>query len=533
MSRRRIFTLLGGGVLLTGIVVAGIVLSRGERTTEVRIEEVARRDLVSTVLASGQISPKRAVDISSDITARIIQLPVEEGQYVERDQLLVRLQPDDFEANVARAQANLSTARANALQARVNRDATERQLERFQELAAQDPPLVSQQQVEDAQQAYDVAVATAQAQEFQVRQQEAALRETQSQLAKTVIRAPMAGQITRLEVEEGEFAIASTFSRETGLLMTVSDLSVIQVEVRVDETDVVRLSLGDSTDIEIDAFPDTSFAGRVTRISQSARQAAGQPTGEDRAVDYDVEITLDNPPPDVRPDLSATAQIVTDTRFNALSVPIIALTQREHRALASETVRVRPDTGLVDTEGVFVVQNGAAQFRPVAVGIAGEEHFEVVSGLSEGDSIVAGPYQVVRGLTDSTLVRPMAQPGGEAQRNARGTVATAQAETPPAADGPDDGPAAMEPAEAVAASTDDTSRPTRRYAVQVAAVRTESAAHDLMTRLRDAGYEPTMVHDAQLYKVRIGDFETRGESQELANELRETVGGSPFVVERT
>jgi cell division septation protein DedD len=349
----------------------------------------------------------------------------------------------------------------------------------------------------------------------------------------------MAGLITRLAVEEGETATPSTFSRDLGLLMTVSDLSVIQVDVRVDETDVVRLSLGDSADIEIDAFPDTSFAGRVTRISQSARQAAGQATGEDRAVDYDVEITLDNPPPDIRPDLSATARMVTETRANALSIPIIALTQREHRRLPTESAPSRRDTGLVDTEGVFVIQGGRAQFRPVSVGITGEEHFEVIAGLTEGDSIVAGPYQVVRDLTDSALVRPIEPPPGERAGNDRGAVAAAQAETPPPSANADNGGAgqtdtALQPAEAAGSEEDAAGTQVPRHAVQVAAVRTENAADEVVSRLRNAGYEPTVLQDADgLYKIRVGDFVTRSEAQDLANELRAAVGGTPFVVNRS
>jgi HlyD family secretion protein len=212
----------------------------------------------------------------------------------------------------------------------------------------------------------------------------------------------MSGQVTRLAVEEGEVAVPGTFSRETGLLMTVSDLSVIQVNVRVDETDVVRLHVGDSTEIEIDAYPDTAFTGRVTRIAQSAVRTAAAGAAGDQAVDYDVEITLDDPPSDIRPDLSATAKIVTATRDSSLSIPIIALTVREHTPISTETAP--RDTTATETEGVFVVINGLAEFRPVTVGIAGEEHFEVLDGLAAGDTIVAGPYQTIRDLRDSTAV---------------------------------------------------------------------------------------------------------------------------------
>ncbi|HWP37639.1 MAG TPA: efflux RND transporter periplasmic adaptor subunit [Gemmatimonadales bacterium] len=417
MSRRNKF-LLTGGVLavLVGAVVVGTA-ARGDRGVEVRLEAVSRRSLVATVTASGRITPKSAVDISADITGRIVSLPVKEGDRVRKGDLLVRIDPSQYEAAVARAQAFLSSAEASALQARANRDQAKRALDRAQALRRTDPNLVSDEQLEQAQTAFEVAEALAVSAEHQVEQARAGLREARDQLAKTVLRSPLDGQVTRVAVEEGEVAVPGTFSRETGLLVTVSDLSVILVKVQVDETDVVRLHLGDSAEVTIDAFPDTTFSGRVTKISQSAilaASAAAQATG-DRAVDYDVEITLDNPPPDIRPDLSATAKVITATRDSVLSIPIIALTVREHTPISTENMP-QDTTKKDETEGVFVVAGGKAQFRPVKVGIAGEEYFEVLDGLNLGDTIVAGPYQTIRDLKDSSRVRPMRAPAREQAR---------------------------------------------------------------------------------------------------------------------
>ncbi len=407
MSGKKKLLIGGGGVVLVAALI-GLNASRGESATSVRLEAVERRSLVATVTASGQIQPTRKVDISADITGRIIDLPVEEGDWVEEGELLVRIDPSQYEAGVARSRAALSSAQASALQAEANRNQTVRALDRAMELRGRDSTLVSDEQLEQAQTNYDVAEAVYVSAQHQVEQAEAALQEAQEQLAKTVLRAPMAGQITRLVVEKGEVAVPGTFSRETGLLMTVSDLSIIQVNVRVDETDVVRLHLGDSTEVEIDAYADQPFTGRVTRIAQSAvRVAAAGGTG-DQAVDYDVEITLDDPPADIRPDLSATAKIITATRDSALSVPIIALTVREHKPISTENAPA--DTTEVETEGVFVVREGIAQFQPVTVGIAGEEHFEVLEGLALGDTIVAGPYQTIRDLRDSSRVRGTGEP---------------------------------------------------------------------------------------------------------------------------
>jgi len=227
--------------------------------------------------------------------------------------------------------------------------------------------------------------------------------------------APMAGRVVRLPVEVGEVAVPGTFSRETALLLTIADMSEILAEVQVDETDVVRLAISDSVRITIDAYPDTAFVGYVTKISNSARLTATQTAAgsSDRAVDFDVEITLADPPSDIRPDLSSTARIVTDVQKDVLAIPIISLTVRDHEVLANEAVE--QDSAKMgqkeETEGVFVIRDGLAQFFPVEVGIAGEEHFQVLTGLQEGDSIVAGPYQVIRDLSDSTKVRQSPRDG--------------------------------------------------------------------------------------------------------------------------
>jgi HlyD family secretion protein len=206
--------------------------------------------------------------------------------------------------------------------------------------------------------------------------------------------------------------------------MTIADLSVVLAKVKVDETDVVRLHLRDSVDVTIDAYPDTTFLGRVTKISHSAtlsQTAAGAATGtNDRAVDFDVEVTLNNPPPDIRPDLSCTARMVTDTRKNSLSVPIIALTVRDHERMPNESGPNGPDTLRTkkfrkkETEGVFVVRDGIATFRAVKVGIAGDEFFEVRDGVREGETIVAGTYQAIRDLKDGAKVKQAPEPKKEA-----------------------------------------------------------------------------------------------------------------------
>jgi len=508
MTRRKKM-MIGGGGLIAVVAVVGLNAGRGERATEVRLETVGYRSLVATVTASGQIQPTRQVDISSDITGRIIDLPVDEGDWVNQGDLLVRIDPSQYDAAVARAQAGLSSAQASAIQARANREQARRALNRSLELRGTDSTLVSPEQVEQAQTSFDVADAVAISSQHQVEQARAALQEAQEQLAKTILRSPMAGQITRLAVEEGEVAVPGTFSRETGLLMTVSDLSVIQVNVRVDETDVVRLHLGDSTDVEIDAYPDTTFTGRVTKVARSAVRAAAAGQTGDQAVDYDVEITLDNPPPDIRPDLSATAKIVTDTRDSAMAIPIIALTVREHTPIATEDAP--RDTTTKEMEGVFVVSGGLAQFRPVKVGIAGEEHFEVLEGLSAGDTIVAGPYQTIRDLSDSTRVRPSSGSFSESDTTSTAPAATPASEAPAAS--------SNEAATTAAVDTSDS----LYYSVQVAALGSVESAVAYAEDFQ--GYGPATIsavrlaEDRVLYRVMVGALPSSAQAESLQERL--------------
>jgi HlyD family secretion protein len=381
----------------------------------VRLEKVARRDLVSAVTASGKIEAKTSVDISADITGRIIKIAVREGDTVRKGQFLIQIDPAQYQAAVDRAQGLVSSTQASVLQTRANRDQAERAWRRAQELTKLGPNLITQESAEEAQTAYEVAQANYVSMQAQLDQSRASLQEARDNLSKTRLTSPISGRVVRLAVEEGEVAVPGTFSKDVGLLLSVADLSVILAKVQVDETDVVRLTSNDSVEVTIDAYPDTTFIGRVTEVSHSAKLTPTQTASgsNDRAVDFDVEVTLDQPPQDVRPDLSCTARIVTDTRQHVLSIPIIALTVRDHERLLNENDSTRPPGDTLrrrdrskEAEGVFVVRDNKATFRPVKVGIAGDEYFEVVDGIREGETIAAGTYQAIRELKDGARVHP-------------------------------------------------------------------------------------------------------------------------------
>jgi HlyD family secretion protein len=345
-----------------------------------------------------------------------VELAVKEGDIVERGQFLLQIDPEQPAAAVQRAEAALASARAQEAQARANSIQATRNYERLQQIQRSTPELVAVEQIEQAKTQQEVTAAQLEAARYSVEQAQATLRDANQSLSRTRIVAPMSGKITRLAVEEGEVAIMGTLNRDAATLLTIADMSVLETTVRVDETDVSRVKVGDSAVVQIDAFMDTTFYGRVVEISNSsvAGAAAGGAAATDQAVDFEVRIELVNPPVDTRPDFSATAKIITDTRKSVLSIPIIALTVRENEALKTEdsamsvgrTTAPVKQIGRTDVEGVFVVgTDNKVTFRPVKVGIAGERHFEVLSGISAGENIVAGTYQAIRDLKDGALVR--------------------------------------------------------------------------------------------------------------------------------
>ena len=404
MSKQAKWITVGLVVLVVAGLGAATAMRSGNKPTDVKIEKVAARDLVASVTASGQVSPHTKVDLAADISGRITKLSVKEGDMVTKGQFLLQIDPAQYEAALASARAQAAQSKASYVQA-------QRNFERSSEIRKTNAQLISDEQLEQLKTAVEVNQALVDAATHSVDQASAAVRDARTQLEKTTILAPMTGRVTRLNVEQGETAVPGTFNKDAATLLTISDMSVLETKVKVDETDVARITVGDSALVQIDAFPDTTFTGRVVEISNSSVKGAAATSGGEAAIDYEVTVRLLNPPVDTRPDFSSTAKIVTDSRAKVLSIPIIALTVRENekientdapKAVASTAKQV----GKKDVEGVFVVgTDNKVTFRPVKVGIAGEKYFEVVSGVKAGDRIVGGTYQAIRELKDGALVR--------------------------------------------------------------------------------------------------------------------------------
>ena len=425
MTKRTKYVALIAGLAVIAVVVIAAVKKGNNQATLVREEKVAKRDLIASVTASGQVEPHTKVDVASDVSGRITQLSVKEGQMVTKGQFLLQIDPSTYQADVQRNEAAVAAARADYARAKANLDQSKSSLHRSEEISQSNSALISAEQLEQLKTTVDVNQALFDAAKHSIDQAEAALKNSKSLLAKTTINAPMSGQITRLAVEQGETAVPGTFSKDQALLLTISDMSDLETKVKVDETDVARISVGDSATVEIDAFPDTTFRGKVVEIGNSAILATGATTAtSDQAVDYYVKVRLLNPPRDTRPDYSATAKVITDTRTNVLSIPIIALTVREHQSNENKDSaqvvlgkKATKDVGKRDVEGVFVIgKDNKVAFRPVKIGIAGEEYFEVLSGLQEGEQIVSGSFQAIRELKEGTTVREQPAPKKDATK---------------------------------------------------------------------------------------------------------------------
>jgi len=403
--------IIAAAVVVVAVFVVVNMKNQRSRATEVDVAEVELLELTEIVSASGQIQPKVSVDISSDVTGKIVEVLVEEGDRVRAGDLLLRIDPTQFREALRSAEARYESALAQLNEAEARLEQAELEWKRVQILHRNGD--LSERSYEQSRVSYKVAETQVTTAERSVDQVEAALEQARDRFDKTEVRAPMSGVLIRRNAEVGEIAMEGTFSIQ--VLMVIADLSVMEVEVDVDETEIPQIALDQKANIEIDAFPDGEFEGRVTEIANSPEQVAGSQSG----VDFKVVVTLGEGYSGLRPGLSATAEIVTAHREAALAIPIQALTLRTQKALEEdlekygdrlenagvETVEFEFEEGKKEAEGVFALREGRAVFLPVVTGIAGEKHFEVVSGLGEDETIVEGPMRTLRNLDHGEKVK--------------------------------------------------------------------------------------------------------------------------------
>lgn len=406
-KRRRKALITAGALLFLAVIILLNLRSRRESAEKVNVEKAAARDLTSIISASGEVRPRKSVDISAHVPGRIVEIGVREGQAVRQGDILMRLDSAQYEANADRDRAIIRFYKTELEKARVKSDQDRAVFERQQQLFQSQ--LVSREQMEAAKGQYDISQAQVDSMLHQIEQSEASLRVALDSLGKTVFRAPLDGVVTSLRVEVGEVAIIGTMNNPGTVLMTLADLSIMEVEVQVDETDVIDVRLGQPAEVHVDALPDRIIAGRVTEVGSSALQRLGTvSSATQESKDFKVVVTLDDPPDSLRPGLSASADIITAEKKNVLAVPISALVLQERE----DDVSDRKGRSRSETEGVFTVgQDGRVKFTPVVKGIAGDLMIEIVSGLEEGTEIVVGPYSALRRLKDGALIKPETPPG--------------------------------------------------------------------------------------------------------------------------
>lgn len=383
------YIIAAAGVLLALIIFFNLQAQR-EKTISVTVEKVETRNLISKISASGEVKPRKNVNISAHIPGRIVEIGVEEGEKVEKDTFLLKLESTQYEADAERDRARIKSLEAEKIKAETALENDKAVYERQQKLYKRE--LISSEQLEAALTQYKISQAQYQSVIFQIQQARASLKATLNNLEKTVYNAPISGVITSLNVEEGEIALVGTMNNPGTVLMTIADLSIMEVDVEVDETDVVNVEIGHPAEVRVDAFPDRVITGEVTEIGSSAIQALS--TAEESR-DFKVVITLIDPPKNLKPGLSASADIITAEKSNVVAVPISALVLREKEEAE--------DDG--QEEGVFIAQDEEAVFRKVEKGIMGDLDIEIISGLEEGETVIVGPYSALRQLDDGTQVK--------------------------------------------------------------------------------------------------------------------------------
>jgi HlyD family secretion protein len=437
MTTRTKIVIAVGVVLAGAAVVAANIYYRRDRGVQVATEAIRSRDLEAIVSASGRIQPKRQVNISANTMGKVTRLAVEEGQRVKAGQFLLEIDPRSLagqlergEASIAAAQSSLQQGRTAVESANISLDLARQNLKRQQDLWKDG--LTTKESLERAQNELAAREADLRAREQeiktreqQIKQEQAGLATTRYNLSQVIISSPMNGLVTRRNIEEGETAVVGTMNNAGTVLLTIADMSVLEAEIEVDETDIPDVALGQVAKVTIDAVPNREFKGRVTEIANSPIQTSTNTSGQRQATTFKVVVTLDEEVPDVRPGFTCTAEITTATRKNVVSVPIQALTVRDllytnggqlvreppprrKRSADDETAaRVETPEGheRKETEGVFLFKDGKAVFTPLKTGVAGEQYFEVNEGLKAGDQVITGPFASVRELADGESVR--------------------------------------------------------------------------------------------------------------------------------
>lgn len=397
--------IIAGGALVLAVIVIASLFRGGDEGAEVYVQEVERRDIARIVKASGAIDPRVKVVISPRVTGEIEKLYVQEGQQIEAEELFAQLDQELFRAALDRAEAALQSAQAQTSQASIrleNEELTESRVQRLHQ-----EQILSQDQLDQAVLARRSAELDLEQARQAVAQARAEVDRAQEDLRRTTLRAPLSGRVTELTAKEGEVVIAGTTNLPGSSIGTLADLSEILAEVEVDETDVIYVEIGQEAKVTVDAVPDRDYRARVVEVGSSGFHPETQPD----LTYFRVKLLLAEPDAQLKPGMSARAEISTARKADTLVVPIQAVVRRPP---------VDAEDADEEDEGdvVFVVENDKALQRPVDVGLTDTTHAEILSGVEEGERVVIGPYRELRDLRHEGTVQPQEEPGEEAEDGA-------------------------------------------------------------------------------------------------------------------
>ena len=412
MSKKKKRIIIGSVILAVIIaLVAFNIIRSSDKSVKVLVGSTNNGKLVSTVSGPGNVKPTDSVKVSAYVLGKVVELPVKEGDTVSVGQLLLRLDDTKYYQDLLRAESVLDQA-SYALELAGQQYDEGKSVYHRQEALYQDG-LISEQEFETAtttfkslESNYNTALAS-------YSQAQSGLVSAQDAYSKTKYTSPIDGLVTLVNIEKGEVAVPGTMNTAGTVLLEVSNMGTMQVETEIDEVDVVKLKLGQEAKVEIDAYPDQIFKGKVIEIGNSPyvdNSLLSSSSSTDTAVNFIVKVLLENPPADLRSGMSATVDIITDTREECLYVPIQSVVRRDPN-LAKDDIEQMKKNGnqKVDeenlVEGVFKIENNKAVFVPVTTGISDDQYYEIVSGLSESDKIITGSYKVLRKLETGDEVK--------------------------------------------------------------------------------------------------------------------------------
>lgn len=389
--------LIGVGVLLAGAAAATVILGGdSEELIEVQTAPVTLETIVQKVNATGRIQPKTQIRISADVSAKIIALHVEEGEFVQEGQLLVELDRERFEAAVESAEANVRSAQSNARLNEQNMLKAEKDYDRSRDVVAR--KLESQAVLDTDEAAYQVEVARYQSALDQVEQARATLKQARDDLSKTIIYSPMTGTISDLNKEQGEIAIGSAFQED--IILVVADLTEMEAQVNVDENDIVGVQIGQTASIKVDALFGETLSGTVYEISNTAN--TDDQGGQSQKTEFEVKVAIEGEISKLRPGMTASADISTETKTDVVGVPIqsVAVRTIDQLTLEGEEVSDAEERFSADADGfveiVFAVSgDGSVAARQVKTGIQSDNMIEIVSGIDAGEEVVTGSYRAI------------------------------------------------------------------------------------------------------------------------------------------